>query len=668
MKNKEEKKILVFIIMVGIMFCVVFLFLFQYQIVQGKDFALQAMKNNQSTITTKAARGEITDRYGRLLVTNQLSLNVDISKTGCSNQELNQAILNLINEFEKEKVPYNDEFPITTTEPYQFVSGQETLVAQLKSKLGVQEYATAQNCMDLLISKFEIEGFDAISTRKIAGIRAQMMINEFSEQTPYVFATGVSNKFAGQLMEQKEKVPGIFIAQEYTRVYPEGTIAPHLLGTVGPIYQEEYPNYKEKGYPMDAIVGKSGIELTMEDTLHGTDGKLTTVKDEDGNIVEQYYKEGEEPKPGNTVRLTIDKELQRRVQDSLSSFILSLRSTSKYHGTKGGSVAVLDAKTGEALALANYPSYDINTYKTNYQKLASDTTYRPLFNRVLMGNYRPGSTFKTCVAVGALTEGVINKNTIFNCENPFMYYGMKFHCLQIQHKGPTNIYTALQRSCNIYFYNTGDRLGIDKINEYAHALGLGTDTGLEVASDTGHIASPEYYAQHGLRWEQGYVVQTSIGQSETMVTPLQMATAMMTIANHGVRYQTHLIKSIDKYDNSGSIRETQPVVANQLEDKNGAYDVTIQGMRLMAQTISNLEGIDIAAKSGTPEQESDVYKTNSAAVAFYPASNPEIAISIMIEEGENAPRLLRSIIDAYEECKALIAQSINTPADASIAP
>lgn len=249
-----------------------------------------------------------------------------------------------------------------------------------------------------------------------------------------------------------------------------------------------------------------------------------------------------------------------------------------------------------------------------------------------------------------------------------MYYGTKFHCLQIQHKGPTNIYTALQRSCNIYFYNTGDRLGIDKINEYAHALGLGTDTGLEVASDTGHIASPEYYAKHGLRWEQGYVVQTSIGQSETMVTPIQMATAMMTIANHGVRYQTHLIKSIDKYDNSGSIRETQPVIANQLEDKNSAYDVTIQGMRLMAQTVSNLEGIDIAAKSGTPEQESGVYKTNSAAVAFYPASNPEIAISIMIEEGENAPRLLRSIINAYEECKALIAQSINTPADASIAP
>ncbi len=660
MKDHAGKKLILFIVLIGIVFFSIFVFLFQYQIVQGSAYAAQAVQNNQSVVSVKAARGEITDRYGRLLVGNRLSLNVSLNKVSCTNQELNQAILYLIGLFEQEKVPYQDEFPITQTQPYQFIAGEEDQAAALRSALGVQEYATADNCMNLLTTQCEIEGYDQASTRKIAAVRAQMLINQFSEQTPYVFAMDVSSQLAGKIMEQKEKVPGIFIAESTTRVYPDGTIAPHLLGTVGPIYQEEYKNYKAKGYAMNAEVGKSGIELNMEDTLHGSDGKKTVVKNEKGEILNEYYKDGEEPKPGNTVMLTIDKELQKKVQDALASFILSLRHTDKYRGTKGGAVAVLDVKTGEALALANYPGYDISQYGSNYHTLASDTTYKPLFNRVLMGNYRPGSTFKTCVAVGALTEGVINKNTIFNCVNPFMYYGSPFNCLQIHHSGPTNIYTAIQRSCNIYFYNTGDRLGISRINNYAHAFGLGTDTGLEITADTGHISSPDYYAEHGLRWEQGYVIQTAIGQSETMVTPLQMATSMMTLANRGVRYETHLIKTIEKYDYSATVKETQPVVASRLEDKNGAYDITTQGMKLMAQTVPNLIGIDIAAKSGTPEYyiSNTVYKTNSAAIAFYPASNPEIAISIMIEEGESAPQLLRSIVEAYESCKTISTENM----------
>ncbi len=654
----SKGRLILLIVCVVVVFVAAVFMLMQYQIVDGADYAKQATKNNQSTIPVEAARGEITDRYGRPLVTNQLSLNVVINKTDISDEQLNQVILDLIHLFQQHGTGWIDQFPISMEQPYTFLEGQDGQVANLKSALKAQDYATAQNCMDLLVSQCKINGYSEQDTRLIAGVRGQMLMENFSEQTPYVFAENVDNAFASTILELSDSLPGVSVTETYNRFYPDGTIAPHILGTVGPIYQEEYANYKDKGYPMDAIVGKSGIEYAYEDALHGTDGKMTVVKDDNGQIVDQYYKEGDEPKPGNTVMLTIDKQFQKDVQDALASFILSLRRSS-YPGAKGGAVAVLDVDTGEALALATYPSYDINEYNTNYNQLASDTVMKPLFNRTLMGTYRPGSTFKTCVAVAGLTEGVINENTYFNCVNPFVYYGQPFNCLQNHHHGPTNIYTALQYSCNIYFYNTGDRLGIDKMNEYAHAMGLGVDTGLEIAAETGHISSPEYFEENGLRWEQGYVIQTAIGQSETMVTPLQMASLVMTIANHGVRYETHLIQSIEKYDYSATVSETQPVVASTLPDKNRAYDITTEGMKRMASTVSVLRGMDVAAKSGTPEfYQNGVYKTNSAAVCFYPASDPEIAIGIMLEEGGNAPNLIKPIIDAYEASKT---QQVETP-------
>lgn len=654
----SKKRLIFFLILLIAAFLGAMILLMEYQIVDGAEYLAKASQNNQSTQTVQAARGDITDRYGRVLVTNELQLNLQLTadELPSDNAGINQVISDLLDLLEQKGVPYVDTFPISQTAPYTFLEGQEAAASQLKAALSAQDYATAQNCMDLLIEKYEIYGYSEERTRDIAGIRAQMLMDSFSDSNPYTFVENIDGSLAGEIMEQKDSYPGVQLQETYNRIYPSKDIASHLIGTVGPIYQEEYDSYKEKGYPMDAIVGKSGIELAMEDQLRGIDGKKTIVKDENGQVIEEYYAQGQEPSPGDTVVLTIDSKLQKELQDAMESYMLSLRSTSTYHSAKGAAVCVLDVKTGECLALVSYPSYDINEYRTNYEQLSSNP-YKPLFNRALMGTYRPGSTFKTVMSVGGLLCGAFTKDTVFNCVNP--YPGTHMNCLQNHHSGPTNLNTALKYSCNNYFYHVGDNMGIDNINYYAHAMGLGTETGLEISNAVGHIASPEYYEDHGMQWQWGNTLQASIGQAETMVTPLQMAISMMTIANHGTRYASHLVKGVEAYDYSEPINETQPAVMSTLPDENSAYSATIEGMKQMATTVPELQGIDIAAKSGTPEfYENGVYKTNSAAVAIYPASDPEIAISIMIEEGGKAANFLRQVVDIYEGCKT---QEVETP-------
>lgn len=649
--QSAKKRLILFLTLLTVAFLGAIILLMKYQIVDGAEYIAQANQNNQTTRTVEAARGEIVDRYGRVLVANQLQLDLQLSanELPSDNAGINQVISDLLDLLEANQIAYIDTFPISKTQPYTFLEGEDDAVSQLKTALSAQNYATAQNCIDLLKQKYEIEGYSEERTREIAGIRAQMMMDNFSESNPYTMAENIDRNIAGEIMEQHSRYPGVQISESCNRVYPNGTIAPHIIGTVGPIYQEEYDSYKEKGYPMDAVVGKSGIELAMEDQLRGTNGTETIVKDENGQVIEEYYGQGQEPSPGNTVVLTIDSKLQEQLQNAIQSHVLSLRSTSNYRSTKGASVCVIDVKTGECLALVSYPGYDINEYRTKYDQLASNT-YKPLFNRALMGTYRPGSTFKTVMSVGGLLEGAFNQSTVFNCVNP--YPGTEMNCLQNHHSGYTNLSTALKYSCNNYFYHVGDNLGIDKINQYANAMGMGTETGLEISNSVGHISSPEFYENHGLEWQWGETLQTSIGQSETMVTPLQMAISMTTIANHGTRYAAHLVKAVEKFDYSSTVSETQPMVMSTLPDQNNAYAATINGMKEMASTVSELQGMDIAVKSGTPEYyENGVYKTNSAAVAIYPASDPQIAISVMIEEGGRAPNFLRQVIDIYESCK-----------------
>lgn len=658
--NKKTKRLIPMAALLVAFSVVVSVTLVNYQIVRKDEFTKLATQNKSIKQTTFSARGEICDRYGRKLVTNKLALDLHIGigfpytstsmskeETASKNKEGNKIILNLIELFEKNNAPWVDDFPISEETPYEFMENKEKEIQRLKTVLKRQEYATADNCMSVLKQMYNIEGYTAQETRKIAAVRAQMLETESSSSNPYVFAKDVNSSLASTVVEMKSHFPGANIQEVSQRQYPSGDIAPHILGSVGPIYAEEAEDYKKKNYSLNAVVGKTGIEKAFEQELRGNDGEKTYVFNSDGQCVEEYYDEGKEPKPGNTIKLSIDANFQKQLQDALAAYVKS--HSSQYASSKGAGLAVIDVNTGETLALVSYPGYDINDYNKDYDKLTSDPL-KPLKNRAIMEIYRPGSTFKTFMSAAGQLNGTINSGTYFNCVNPFPGTNMK--CLQSHHSGMTNIYTALQYSCNNYFYNTAKNMGIDAINEYAPYFGFGTDSGLEILNADGRVTNPKYYEKYGQEFRVGFVYQTGIGQAEVFATPLQMAISMMTIANHGTRYESHLVHSIDKFDGSAVVSKTEPKVLSQLPKDSPAYDVTMQGMKLMAQTRPALQSIDIAAKSGSPQyDERNTNLTNAAAVGVYPASKPEIGIGLLIEDGASAQDFFKEIAQIYESCK-----------------
>ena len=657
MATESKKKtglirLIVLILLAVAAFVLCLMRLMDYQVVKGDDFAKAAQATTETYETIETSRGEITDRYGRPLVTNKLALNLEIDRAVFSdedkekeNAQINKMIYELTNLLSESGEGWVDTFPVTATAPYEFLSGADSDIAKLKKALNVQDYASANDCVQMLIKNCNIEGYTEEETRRIAGIRAQMLMSDWGNNNPYLFAEDVSSATSTKLMELGDYMPGVRVSESYVREYVSGTIAPHLIGSMSKIFAEEYDDLKQKGYKMNDTIGRDGVEKVMEDELRGTDGVMVVTKNKDGEIVDQYMKQ--EPQPGNTIMLTIDKNFQKEVQDVLENRVLQLRA-GKYPGTKGAAATVLDVKTGEALALATYPTYDINQYKTNYSELLADPL-KPLMNRALNELYRPGSTFKTVMTVAGVSEGKITPTRQINCQNPYRISDREFRCQQYGHRGLTNIYTALEHSCNIYFYQVGEDLGEETVYNYAHAMGMGEKTGLEIKNAVGRVSSKKTSEELGIRWNIGDICQTAIGQSETYITPLQMAISTMVIANKGTRYETHLIKSVEKYDYSSTIKATEPVVLGTLEDKNNAFEIDTEGMKLMAETVSTLKGKNVAAKSGTPQKTETI--THSAAVAFYPADNPEIAISIMIEEGENAKETVGDIIDAYNRTK-----------------
>ena len=650
-KAKERIRLIILCILVLAVFLTSAFRLMQFQVVHGADFYEESNRKTASRTEIKAARGEIVDRYGRPLAINKVGFNIVFYRAFLPKGEENTIISDLIDLLKKSGIAWVDECPITQTEPYAFIEGMESETAALKKKLRLNTYATAQNCIDEMIKQFEIKEYDKEKTRLIAGVRYQMLVTEFSLSNNYTFAEDIPATLVATLKELNDRFPGVDISEVTMRNYVSGTIAHHIIGRFGPIYAEQYDKLKEQGYKMNDIIGKSGVEIAMEDYLRGTDGMREIVQNNKGKVVSDTMTV--EPIPGNTVMLTIDKYFQEEVQKILENHILNVE-----HPTKdgknafAGAAVVLDVKTGEVLACATYPSYDINDYRTKYTEMNADKKGIPLLNRALQGNYRPGSTFKTAVATGALIEGTITKGTTSYCTKTYQKFlpSLEMHCTGTHHS--ISVVRAIQKSCNIFFYDTGQKLGIENINKYANALGLGVDTGLEIYTEKGAIASPERSKKLGVTWNGGAdEAQVSIGQLDTVVTPLQMATQAMTLANKGTRYETHIIKSIQSYNFDKTIQQTEPVAVSQLENKNSAFDIVKEGMIAAGNDTSNIRSLpyQVALKSGTPQKAKKVF--NSAVIAYSPAETPEIAISVYIEEGNYAKNMVSNIIKAYEKTK-----------------
>ncbi len=624
------------------------------QIVNGDNYLQESEYNTTYTQPIKAVRGQIVDYKGRPIVENKVGFNViiDASRFPENNKEGNEILLETLKVLSENNLKWNDSIPISKNTPYEFNKDSESDVETLKDLINVNQYATAENCIDKLIDDYDISDKDYTESeqRTLAGIRYEMLHRDFSLSNTYTLCENVPIDVVTKLKELSVKLKGIDISEAAVREIAQGDIIPHEIGTVGPIYAEEYEELKKKGYAMNDSVGKGGIESAMEDQLRGEDGEKT-INVTDGQVVSADVTR--EPKGGHSVKLTINGDYQRDVQTILENFTAYLRTMGEYSKVKCGAVVVLDVKDNSVLAMATTPTYNLSDYKSKYEELSADKN-SPLLNRATRGLYRPGSTFKTITATAGLNEGIVTGESTYRCEHDYDFYGVTVGCTG--HHNDIAVSEALRVSCNIYFYELSRHLGIDKLAEYAGIYGFGKPTGLETGGADGWFATPETFNELGMdMWTIGQVIQAGIGQSETAVTPLHMAVQASTIANRGIRYTPHLVDSIYDYSMSEKISSHEAEIADQVIVNNDyMYDYITKGM-IMASTnnfpaqysLSDL-GFDVAIKTGTPQNWRDGKElTDTAFIGFAPANDPQIAFAGMVEGGEYSKYMIRSIIQAY---------------------
>lgn len=638
--------------------------LMKIQIVDGAEYLEKAKTTRQASQIITSPRGEIVDVNGGEIVSNKTGFNVVIEKAffPSDSAEINRIILGIANILREDGVAWIDTLPITRERPYSYLEARDSDAIKLRKNIELQHYATAEDCLIEMYRRYGIdESLSDDEKRIIAGVRYEMFLRSFSLSNRYTFAEDIPMDTVVRLKEAAYTLDGMDIVEEAIRVYAAGDVAPHLIGTVGAINADEYAENKANGYALNDVIGKSGIEKAMESKLRGTKG-TRTLELLNGAVVSDMVTE--EAIPGNTIKLTLDMNYQRKVQEILENHIVWLNNQTSYNkkgeNADAGAIVVLDVKTGALLAAATAPTYDINDYLTDYASVINREN-TPLVNRATNGLYRPGSTFKTVTATAALNEGFVNKSSTIFCGHKYTYWDdYKPNCTGWH--GSINVVTAIEKSCNIFFYEVGRLMGPYMIESYANQYGLGDDCYLETGGAKGKIATPETMLDANLEWQAGLVVQVAIGQSETAVTPLQMAVQASTIANKGVRYQPHLVDSVYTYNMEEVVSVTEPEITLTIPDKTGeTFSLVTQGMKQAAAftqygyptqkdyyTPYLLTDLPEAAaiKTGTP-QVTSAEDTSSAFIGFYPADDPEIAFAGMVEHGEYSKFMIRQLIEAY---------------------
>ncbi|MEG0485317.1 MAG: penicillin-binding transpeptidase domain-containing protein [Oscillospiraceae bacterium] len=642
--------------------------LVDFQLIKGDEHLAKAVNTRKYEFDVTAARGEIVDKYGRAIATNRAGFNIVLNYLMMPQEKLNDTLLELVDILSANGETWNDKTPITKTAPYEFTGvDEETGISKdaerMKTEVKLSTYATADQVLDAIVKQFKLEALPRDQQRIIGGLRYQMQSNGYSSKTNFDFAIDVSSATVATIKERSLRIPGVEIVEQAIRTYPDGTILPHVTGLVGPIYREEWEaDGKElyaDGYEQNSIKGNSGLEKAFESDLRGKKGMRQIERTISGTLkASELIKE---PVPGDTLMLTLDSKLQKEAQASLARCIEKMQAKKPGEGKEAdsGAVVVIDTKTGGILAAANLPSYDLNDYNEKYSEYAQNPA-KPLTNRAFRGLYRPGSTFKPIVGLTGLLDGTITKDFTVNCSGVYDYYSAYGYTgYDLAAHGTTNIYRALEQSCNVYFYDVGRQVGIDNFNEVAQKMGLGVKTGVEVTEEQGWLTSEETAKRLNVEWNPlGDTCQAAIGQKETAVTPLQLATYASTLANKGVRYKTHLVSSTRDYNTGAIKKDFKPEIASTLEDKNNAFADIEKGM---VQTAQNHSGgfltnyqYTVAMKTGTPQtgrfNSSGKELFHAAMVAYGPVENPELAIGIIVENGNYGYQLsevVRDIFDAY---------------------
>lgn len=674
------------------------------------------------TVPIQACRGEIYDRSGAALVTNRYTYDLQLDygsfpKTESEKNELIHALLAAAERHEKTPEPSgslpftieasgsgltvafrsdffaggaryrrfaalieglyvdNDTAGTTGTSlvragvtiPYSGTDPDGELTEIIRSRLDAMP--SADRCTKALLERYGLITYankeDTTGTLVYAiedtvtllGRRLDMELSDFSTAAPYTLFSDVTTAFLAHAEESFSR--GIRVHTNAERQYAYPGYASHILGTVGKIDGDELAYYTEKGYAMDAIVGKSGVEAAFEEYLRGVDGVLTITEDDQQNIIRTEVTT--EPIAGHNVYLTIDIGMQMAAEIALAENVQQIRDEAdidKPHtgeDASTGALVAVEVDTGAVLAMASYPTYNLATLRQDITLLNQDET-RPLYNRALQGTYAPGSTFKVGVAVAALENGIIDKDTIIDAQGTYTVYDdYQPNCWIVAYggvHGKINVVEAIQESCNYFFFEVGRLLTIENINKRMSTFGLGQPTGIELYEKTGILAGPDYRDENGLgKWSPGDTLQAAIGQSDNLFTPLQICMYTTTLINQGVRYSAHLLDRVSEYGGETVFRSTKQILANEpISDEN--YALIREGMKNVmdngsAARIFSGYPITVGGKTGTAQ----VYSTrsdNAIMTAFAPYEDPQIAVTCVIEQGYSGTKAGYSIKDVFD--------------------
>jgi len=639
--------------------------------------------DNTSTFTSvtrvKAARGDILDRNGNVLVSNRASYDLVLIHTVLLNAiGTNDYLYQLVKTCQENGIEYTEHFPISKERPFTYTLDQYSSAWQgyfqdfLAYKKGLDSDITAPLLIENLRTKYKIPAeWTDEEARLVIGLRYEMDLRGCTYLPAYLFLEDASDEELSAIVELN--IPGMNVEASTVREY-HTTYAAHILGHVGAMDSKQWEYYKtlkdEEGnllYKMDAEVGQSGLESVYEEFLHGVDGEREDTVTTDGTLVRSVYTV--EPQAGDNVSLSIDINLQMAAEDRLAQVIEDLRAQEEGEDgadAGGGAVVAMDVKTGQVLVCASYPTYDLSSYFEDFEENNANPD-KPFYNRALLATYPPGSTYKMSMVIAAIDNGFLRSSETIYDEGIFTKYGEGFSptCLTYSMSRTTHGHidatVALQKSCNYFFYELADRMTLSAIDSTAKGLGLGESTGIELSENIGHRANAEtkkkLYGKGKDGWYPADQVLASIGQSDNLFSPMQLCVYASTLANQGTRYKATFLNRVVSSDYRSLSLESDASIASHFEISNTAYVTMLEGMKKVAhesggtayKTFSNYP-ISIAAKTGTAQTGITGTSDHGAFVCFAPANDPQIAISVYIERGGHGSTLAtvaEAILDVY---------------------
>lgn len=661
-------------LLVYILGAILIIQLLNLQIVHGEEYRGQSNTRLTRISEIEGSRGDILDRSGNKLATVRVSYNVELYKTNIETEELNKAILELINVLEKNEENYEDTFPIKIN-PFEFTISDQKL-ASWKEKYNLEESATAEEAFYKFKDKYKITSESIEETRKIICLRYRITTEGYSSTKSIQIASDIKQETVAELSERNSEFAGINIVEDSIRTYTSGSLASHILGYIGNINESEYEKLKDT-YDRNDVIGRTGIESLFEDYLKGNNGEKQIDMAVDGTTTAEYITK--DATAGASIVLTIDSNLQRIAEETLKNTINKIASGgfSETIDTKAGSVVVMKVDTGEILAMASYPDFEpekfVGGISTTDWNSYRDNESKPLLNRAIQSQYAPGSIFKMVTATAGLETGAITLQEKVRDTGVYWYsedYQPVCWIYTDYHRGHgyLNVTGAIKNSCNYYFYELGNRIGIDTLSKYAKSFGLGKKTGIELPSESaGTLASKEAKAKYTkASWQGGETLSAAIGQSYNSFTPLQIAKYIATLVNGGEEVNPTIIKTIMNADGTEETKEKIEKYSNEKlgitnEESTQKFEIKpenlaaiLEGMRSVtsetggtAYSVFRNFHIEIGGKTGSAQAGDDV---NAWFTGFAPFENPEVVVVAMVEKGSHGSytaEIARDILAEY---------------------